>query len=159
VPDGQPGRLAVKGPTGCRYLADQRQRAYVSGGWNFTGDTYIRDADGYFWYQARSDDMIVSAGYNIAGPEVEEVLLSHPRVSECGVVGLPDETRGQIVTAFIVLADGSAGGPELVTELQDLVKQKIAPYKYPRVIEFRPSLPRTNTGKLQRFRLRERAGG
>lgn len=159
VPDGQPGRLAVKGPTGCRYLADQRQRAYVSGGWNFTGDTYIRDADGYFWYQARSDDMIVSAGYNIAGPEVEEVLLSHPRVSECGVVGLPDETRGQIVTAFIVLADGSAGGPELVTELQDMVKQKIAPYKYPRVIEFRPSLPRTNTGKLQRFRLRERAGG
>jgi 2-aminobenzoate-CoA ligase len=159
VPDGQPGRLAVKGPTGCRYLADERQRTYVSGGWNFTGDTYIRDADGYFWYQARSDDMIVSAGYNIAGPEVEEVLLSHPRVSECGVVGLPDETRGQIVTAFIVLADGSAGGPELVTELQDLVKQKIAPYKYPRVIEFRPSLPRTNTGKLQRFRLRERAGG
>ncbi len=155
VPDGEPGRLAVKGPTGCRYLADDRQRTYVSGGWNFTGDTYIRDADGYFWYQARSDDMIVSAGYNIAGPEVEEVLLAHPRVAECGVVGLPDETRGQIVTAFVVLADGLAGGPELVTELQDLVKRKIAPYKYPRAIEFLPSLPRTNTGKLQRFKLRE----
>jgi len=155
VPDGEPGRLAVKGPTGCRYLAGDRQRTYVSGGWNFTGDTYIRDTDGYFWYQARSDDMIVSAGYNIAGPEVEEVLLSHPRVSECGVVGLPDEARGQIVTAFVVLTDGAAGEPELVTELQDLVKRKIAPYKYPRAIEFLPSLPRTNTGKLQRFKLRQ----
>jgi 2-aminobenzoate-CoA ligase len=155
VPDGQPGRLAVKGPTGCRYLADDRQRSYVSGGWNFTGDTYIRDADGYFWYQARSDDMIVSSGYNIAGPEVEEVLLSHPRVAECGVVGMPDETRGQVVTAFVVLTDGPPGGPELIAELQDLVKQKIAPYKYPRAIEFVPSLPRTNTGKLQRFRLRQ----
>jgi 2-aminobenzoate-CoA ligase len=159
VPDGQPGRLAVKGPTGCRYLADDRQRNYVSGGWNFTGDTYIRDSDGYFWYQARSDDMIISAGYNIAGPEVEEVLLSHPSVAECGVVGLPDETRGQVVTAFVVLTEGSAAGPELATELQDLVKRKIAPYKYPRVIEFRPSLPRTNTGKLQRFKLRGRPGG
>jgi len=159
VPDGQPGRLAVKGPTGCRYLADDRQRTYVSGGWNFTGDTYIRDADGYFWYQARSDDMIVSAGYNIAGPEVEEVLLSHPMVAECGVVGLPDETRGQVVTAYVVLTDRAAAGPELVAELQDLVKRKIAPYKYPRVIEFRPSLPRTNTGKLQRFKLREDSGG
>ncbi len=159
VPDGEPGRLAVKGPTGCRYLADDRQRSYVSGGWNFTGDTYIRDADGYFWYQARSDDMIVSAGYNIAGPEVEEVLLSHPRVAECGVVGLPDETRGQIVTAFVVLADGLPGGPELVTELQDLVKRKIAPYKYPRAIEFLPTLPRTNTGKLQRFKLRDLSPG
>jgi 2-aminobenzoate-CoA ligase len=155
VPDGEAGRLAVKGPTGCRYLADDRQRSYVSGGWNFTGDTYIRDADGYFWYQARSDDMIVSAGYNIAGPEIEEVLLSHPRVAECGVVGLPDETRGQIVTAFVVLADGLPSGPELVAELQDLVKRKIAPYKYPRAIEFRQSLPRTNTGKLQRFKLRD----
>ena len=159
VPDGEPGRLAVKGPTGCRYLADDRQRSYVSGGWNFTGDTYIRDADGYFWYQARSDDMIVSAGYNIAGPEVEEVLLSHPRVAECGVVGLPDETRGQIVTAFVVLADGLPGGPELITELQDLVKRKIAPYKYPRAIEFLPALPRTNTGKLQRFKLRDLSPG
>ncbi len=155
VPDGQPGRLAVKGPTGCRYLADDRQRSYVSGGWNFTGDTYIRDADGYFWYKARSDDMIVSAGYNIAGPEIEDVLLTHPAVTECGVVGLPDDTRGQVVTAFVVLADGVTGGPELVTELQDLVKQKIAPYKYPRAIEFLPSLPRTNTGKLQRFKLRD----
>jgi 2-aminobenzoate-CoA ligase len=155
VPDGQPGRLAVKGPTGCRYLADDRQRNYVSHGWNFTGDTYIRDADGYFWYQARSDDMIVSAGYNIAGPEVEEVLLSHRLVAECGVVGLPDETRGQVVTAFVVLTDGGEPSPALVTELQDLVKQKIAPYKYPRAIEFRASLPRTNTGKLQRFKLRD----
>ena len=159
VPDGQPGKLAVKGPTGCRYLADERQRSYVSGGWNFTGDTYVRDADGYFWYQARSDDMIVSSGYNIAGPEVEEVLLSHPRVAECGVVGLPDESRGQVVTAFVVLSEGPPGDPELAAELQDLVKQKIAPYKYPRVVEFLPSLPRTNTGKLQRFRLREQSGG
>jgi 2-aminobenzoate-CoA ligase len=157
VPDGQPGRLAVKGPTGCRYLSDDRQRNYVSGGWNFTGDTYIRDSDGYFWYQARSDDMIVSAGYNIAGPEVEEVLLTHPLVAECGVVGMPDEARGQVVTAFVVLADGAAPDPGLVAELQDLVKSKIAPYKYPRAIEFLPVLPRTNTGKLQRFRLRERS--
>ncbi|MDR2987650.1 MAG: AMP-binding protein [Nocardiopsaceae bacterium] len=155
VPDGQPGRLAVKGPTGCRYLADERQRNYVGNGWNFTGDTYIRDADGYFWYQARSDDMIVSSGYNIAGPEVEEVLLSHQLVAECGVVGLPDETRGQVVTAFVVLTEGGQPGPDLVAELQDLVKQKIAPYKYPRAIEFRVSLPRTNTGKLQRFKLRD----
>jgi 2-aminobenzoate-CoA ligase len=155
VPDGQSGRLAVKGPTGCRYLADDRQRNYVSHGWNFTGDTYIRDADGYFWYQARSDDMIVSAGYNIAGPEVEEVLLSHRLVAECGVVGLPDESRGQVVTAFVVLTDGGEPGPALVAELQDLVKQQIAPYKYPRAIEFRAALPRTNTGKLQRFKLRD----
>jgi 2-aminobenzoate-CoA ligase len=159
VPDGQPGRLAVKGPTGCRYLSDERQRSYVSGGWNFTGDTYIRDPDGYFWYQARSDDMIVSSGYNIAGPEVEEVLLSHSRVAECGVVGLPDESRGQVVTAFVVLTEGPPGGPELAAELQDLVKQKIAPYKYPRAVEFLRSLPRTNTGKLQRFRLREQSAG
>jgi 2-aminobenzoate-CoA ligase len=159
VPDGQPGRLAVKGPTGCRYLSDDRQRTYVSDGWNFTGDTYTRDSDGYFWYQARSDDMIVSAGYNIAGPEVEEVLLSHPLVAECGVVGLPDEARGQVVTAFVVLTDGTSADAPLVAELQDLVKSKIAPYKYPRGIEFVPALPRTNTGKLQRFKLRERASG
>jgi 2-aminobenzoate-CoA ligase len=158
VPDGQPGRLAVIGPTGCRYLADDRQRSYVSGGWNFTGDTYIRDADGYYRYQARSDDMIVSAGYNIAGPEVEDVLLTHPDVTECGVIGVPDTDRGQIVKAFVVLADGAAGGPAKVAELQDLVKSKIAPYKYPRSIEFLPSLPRTNTGKLQRFRLRDMSG-
>lgn len=159
VPDGQPGRLAVKGPTGCRYLSDDRQRTYVSDGWNFTGDTYVRDSDGYFWYQARSDDMIVSAGYNIAGPEVEEVLLSHPLVAECGVVGIPDEARGQVVTAFVVLTDGTAADSGLVSELQDLVKSKIAPYKYPRSIEFLPALPRTNTGKLQRFKLRERSAG
>ncbi len=158
VPDGEPGRLAVKGPTGCRYLADPRQRSYVSDGWNFTGDTYIRDADGYFWFQARSDDMIISSGYNIAGPEIEEVLLGHPDVAECGVVGVPDESRGQIVKAFVVLADGAAAGPEKAAELQELVKQKIAPYKYPRAVEFVPSLPRTNTGKLQRFRLRELSG-
>ncbi len=158
VPDGEPGRLAVLGPTGCRYLADPRQRSYVSDGWNLTGDTYIRDAEGYFWYQARSDDIIISSGYNIAGPEIEEVLLGHPDVAECGVVGVPDEARGQIVKAFVVLAGGAAGGPEKVSELQDLVKQKIAPYKYPRAVEFVPSLPRTNTGKLQRFRLRERSG-
>jgi len=159
VPDGQPGRLAVKGPTGCRYLADERQKAYVSGGWNFTGDTYIRDGEGYFWFQARSDDMIVSSGYNIAGPEVEEVLLSDPDVAECGVVGVPDEARGQIVKAYVVLREGAAGGPGKVAELQELVKATIAPYKYPRAIEFLPSLPRTNTGKLQRYKLRELAPG
>ncbi len=155
MPDGGPGRLAVKGPTGCRYLADPRQRSYVQDGWNITGDTYIRDADGYFWYQARSDDMIISGGYNIAGPEIEEVLLGHPDVAECGVVGMPDEARGQIVTAFVVLRPGAAAGAAKVRELQDLVKGQIAPYKYPRAVEFVASLPRTNTGKLQRFRLRD----
>ena len=155
VPDGEPGRLGVKGPTGCRYLADDRQRSYVSDGWNLTGDTYIRDADGYFWYQARSDDIIVSSGYNIAGPEIEEVLLSHPDVAECGVVGVPDAARGQIVKAFVVLRDGADAGEAKAAELQDYVKQRIAPYKYPRAVEFRPGLPRTNTGKLQRFRLRD----
>jgi 2-aminobenzoate-CoA ligase len=155
VPDGEPGALAVKGPTGCRYLADDRQRSYVRDGWNLTGDTYIRDADGYFWYQARSDDMIVSSGYNIAGPEVEDVLLRHPDVSECGVVGLPDEARGQVVTAFVVLRDGVAAGGAKAAELQDYVKQLIAPYKYPRSVRFVTELPRTNTGKLQRFRLRD----
>jgi len=159
VGDGQPGRLAVKGPTGCRYLADDRQRSYVRDGWNFTGDTYIRDGDGYFWYQARSDDMIISGGYNIAGPEIEEVLLGHPNVAECGVVGVPDETRGQIVKAFVVLADGVDGGDKKASELQDYVKQRIAPYKYPRAVQFLTTLPRTNTGKLQRFRLRDTASG
>jgi 2-aminobenzoate-CoA ligase len=158
VPDGTPGRLAVKGPTGCRYLADDRQRSYVADGWNLTGDTYIRDADGYFWYQARSDDMIISGGYNIAGPEIEEVLLGHPDVAECGVVGVPDEARGQIVKAYVVLRDGSAGGEAKARELQDYVKQEIAPYKYPRAVQFLDALPRTNTGKLQRFRLRDLAG-
>jgi 2-aminobenzoate-CoA ligase len=154
VPDGEPGRLAVKGPTGCRYLADGRQRSYVQDGWNLTGDTYIRDADGYFWYQARSDDMIVSAGYNIAGPEVEEVLLGHPDVAECGVVGVPDEARGQIVTAYVVLRAGAAGDEAKASELQDYVKRQIAPYKYPRAVRFLAALPRTSTGKLQRYRLR-----
>ena len=158
VPDGQAGRLAVKGPTGCRYLADPRQRSYVADGWNITGDTYVRDADGYFWYQARSDDMIVSSGYNIAGPEVEDVLLSHADVAECGVIGVPDEGRGQIVKAFVVLKDKTAAGPEKVAELQDFVKARIAPYKYPRAIAFLDALPRTSTGKLQRFRLREMSG-
>ncbi len=155
APDGTPGRLAVKGPTGCRYLADDRQRSYVQDGWNLTGDTYIRDAYGYFWYQARSDDMIISGGYNIAGPEVEEVLLGHPDVAECGVVGVPDEARGQIVKAFVVLREGADGGSVKAGELQDYVKQQIAPYKYPRAVRFLASLPRTNTGKLQRYRLRD----
>jgi 2-aminobenzoate-CoA ligase len=155
APDGEPGRLAVKGPTGCRYLNDPRQQQYVQDGWNITGDTYVRDADGFFWYQARSDDMIISGGYNIAGPEIEEVLLSHPDVAECGVVGVPDEARGQLVKAFVILKAGVAGDDAKVRELQDLVKERIAPYKYPRAIEFVAVLPRTNTGKLQRFRLRE----
>ena len=157
VPDGQPGRLAVKGPTGCRYLNDERQSTYVRDGWNLTGDTYVRDSDGYFWYQARSDDMIISGGYNIAGPEIEEVLLSHPDVAECGVVGVPDEARGQIVKAYVILRDGAAGDDVKARELQELVKSRIAPYKYPRAVEFVTTLPRTNTGKLQRFLLRQRA--
>jgi 2-aminobenzoate-CoA ligase len=159
VPDGEPGRLAVKGPTGCTYLNDERQRDYVQDGWNITGDTYIRDEDGYFWYQARSDDMIISGGYNIAGPEIEEVLLSHPDVAECGVVGVPDEARGHIVKAYVVLIGGAVGDEDKARELQDLVKQRIAPYKYPRAVEFVSVLPRTNTGKLQRFRLRQQAVG
>jgi 2-aminobenzoate-CoA ligase len=159
VPDGTAGRLAVKGPTGCRYLADERQRSYVQGGWNFTGDTYVRDAHGYFWYQARSDDMIISGGYNIAGPEIEEVLLGHADVAECGVVGVPDDARGQIVKAFVVLRDGADGGQAKAAELQEFVKQRIAPYKYPRAVEFLAELPRTSTGKLQRYRLRDLARG
>ncbi|HVR98567.1 MAG TPA: AMP-binding protein [Thermoanaerobaculia bacterium] len=157
VPTGAIGRLAVKGPTGCRYLDNlERQRGYVQNGWNLTGDSYIQDADGYFWYQARTDDMIISAGHNISGPEVEAVLLDHPKVAECGVVGVPDEERGQIVKAYVVLRSGFEPGPERVKELQDFVKAEIAPYKYPRSIEFVDALPRTLTGKLQRFRLRER---
>jgi 2-aminobenzoate-CoA ligase len=160
VPDGELGRLAVIGPTGCRYLADDRQQGYVVNGWNLTGDTYLRDSDGYYWYQARSDDMIISAGYNIAGPEVEEALLHHPDVLECGVVGVPDPARGTaVVTAYVVLRDGVPASAETVVALQEHVKAEIAPYKYPRVIEFRDSLPRTNTGKLQRFRLRDEAAG
>jgi 2-aminobenzoate-CoA ligase len=154
---GTVGRLAVRGPTGCRYLADERQRKYVQNGWNVTGDTYLMDADGYFWYQARSDDMIVSAGYNIAGPEVEEALLTHAAVAECGVVGCPDEERGQIVKAYVVLRAGMTGDAALTRSLQDHVKATVAPYKYPRAIEFVTDLPKTQTGKLQRFELRRRA--
>jgi 2-aminobenzoate-CoA ligase len=159
VPRGEVGRLAVCGPTGCRYLDDpERQRAYVEDGWNLTGDAYLQDDDGYFWYQARTDDLIVSAGHNIAGPEVEAVLLEHPKVEECGVVGVPDDERGQLVKAFVVLAAGIEPGDDLVRELQAFVKSQIAPYKYPRRIEFVPDLPRTETGKLQRFRLRQGGG-
>lgn len=156
VPDGTIGKLAVRGPTGCRYLDNlERQTAYVQNSWNVTGDSYVRDAEGYFWYQARTDDMIISAGYNISGPEVENVLLLHPKVKECAVVGLPDEERGQAVSAFVVLAEGASAAPELAKELQDFVKREIAPYKYPRRVEFVTALPRTATGKLQRYRLRE----
>jgi 2-aminobenzoate-CoA ligase len=158
VPPNTLGRLAVRGPTGCRYLADKRQRIYVRDGWNITGDTYLMDADGYFWYQARSDDMIVSAGYNIAGPEVETALLTHPAIAECGVVGAPDAERGQIVKAYVVLRPGHSGDATLTKLLQDYVKANIAPYKYPRAIEYVAVLPRTQTGKLQRFELRRMAG-
>jgi 2-aminobenzoate-CoA ligase len=157
VPAGTIGRLAVRGPTGCRYLADSRQRQYVSDGWNLTGDVYVMDADGYFWYQARSDDMIISAGYNIAGPEVEAALLMHPAVAECGVVGQPDEARGQIVKAYVVLQAGLIGDAATTLALQEHTKATIAPYKYPRSIEYVSDLPRTQTGKLQRFALRQRA--
>jgi len=157
VPAGTIGRLAVRGPTGCRYLADSRQRQYVSDGWNLTGDVYVMDADGYFWYQARSDDMIVSAGYNIAGPEVEAALLTHPAVAECGVVGQPDEARGQVVKAYVVLQAGLIGDAAMTLALQEHAKATIAPYKYPRAIEYVSDLPRTQTGKLQRFALRRRA--
>ena len=156
MPPGTVGRLAVKGPTGCRYLDDARQANYVSGGWNLTGDAYLQDADGYFHYQSRTDDMIISAGYNIAAIEVEDVLLTHPAVAECAVIGVPDDERGQIVKAFVVLRDPQAAGDAMVRMLQDFVKAAVAPYKYPRAIEFRVSLPRTETGKLQRFKLRER---
>jgi 2-aminobenzoate-CoA ligase len=157
LPPGTVGRLAVRGPTGCRYLGDKRQAEYVQGGWNITGDTYIKDTDGYFRYQARSDDMIISAGYNIAGPEVETVLLAHPAVAECGVVGAPDDERGQIVKAYIVLNAGFAGDMAMTRTLQDYVKATVAPFKYPRAIEYVTSLPRTETGKLQRFALRRQA--
>jgi 2-aminobenzoate-CoA ligase len=155
APDGEPGRLAVRGPTGCRYLADPRQAAYVQDGWNITGDTYARDADGYFWFQARSDDMIISAGYNIAGPEVEEALLGHPDVAEVAVIGAPDPSRGVIVAAFVVLRAGVAGDIAKVAELQEFTKRAIAPYKYPRAISFVDTLPKTISGKTQRYRLRE----
>ncbi|HEX6268430.1 MAG TPA: AMP-binding protein, partial [Burkholderiales bacterium] len=156
-PPGVVGRLAVKGPTGCRYLADERQSAYVQNGWNVTGDAYRVDEDGYFWYQARTDDMIISAGYNIAAPEVENALAAHPAVAECAVVGAPDERRGQIVKAFVVLMPGYTADEAMLCELQEHTKSAIAPYKYPRAIEFLPALPRTATGKVQRFKLRELA--
>ena len=157
VPPGTMGRLVVRGPTGCRYLADERQRKYVQNGWNITGDTYLMDDDGYFWYQSRSDDMIVSAGYNIAGTDVEAVLLTHPSVAECGVVGAPDEARGMIVKAYIIAAPGVTPDTQLAAELQEYVKREIAPYKYPRAIEFVTQLPKTETGKLKRFALRQLA--
>jgi len=156
VPRDEIGRLAVRGPTGCRYLQNlDRQSAYVSHGWNLTGDSYKQDADGYFWYQARTDDMIISSGYNISGPEVEGVLLEHPGVRECGVVGVPHEERGQIVKAFVVLAPDYTPDAAMAKVLQDWVKQLLAPYKYPRAVEFVDALPRTATGKLQRYRLRD----
>lgn len=155
LPPGQIGRLAVKGPTGCRYLADERQLSYVQNGWNLTGDTYLMDEDGYFFYQARSDDMIITAGYNVAGPEVEDALLRHPAVAECAVVAAPDEARGTIIKAFVVLKPGNTGDEAQVRALQEHVKQVIAPYKYPRAIEFLDALPRTGTGKVQRFVLRQ----
>jgi 2-aminobenzoate-CoA ligase len=157
LPAGEVGRLAVRGPTGCRYLANPAQQAkYVRQGWNLTGDAYRRDTDGYYWYEARTDDMIISAGYNIAGPEIENVLLEHPQVKECAVVGSPDPERGEIVKAFVVLNEPSAAGEAMTRNLQDFVKAQIAPYKYPRAIEFIDALPRTGTGKIQRFVLRER---
>jgi 2-aminobenzoate-CoA ligase len=148
------GRLAIKGPTGCRYLADERQKNYVINGWNVTGDIYRRDGDGYFWYVARADDMIISSGYNIGAPEVENALLTHDAVAECAVIGVPDEARGQIVKAFVVLKPGASADERT---LQDHVKATIAPYKYPRAIEFVSELPKTHTGKLQRFKLRQPA--
>jgi enamine deaminase RidA (YjgF/YER057c/UK114 family) len=155
---GSVGRLAVQGPTGCRYIDDpEQQQKYVENGWNLTGDCFRMDEEGYFWYQARSDDMIVSSGYNISGPEVEGVLLDHPQVAECAVVGVPDEDRGQLVKAFVVLTPDAKADDAMAKSLQDFVKQQIAPYKYPRAIEFASALPKTTTGKLQRFRLREQA--
>ena len=162
--DGKPvasntvGRLAVKGPTGCKYLDDERQQMYVRGGWNYPGDAYRMDEDGYFWYVARTDDMIISAGYNISGPEVEQVLSAHEHVKECAVVAKSDSAhQTNIVKAYVVLADGVAGDADRVAELQEFVRSRIAPFKTPREIEFVSELPRTETGKVQRFRLRERA--
>ena len=154
VPAGSIGRLAVQGPTGCRYLSDPRQADYAKDGWNYTGDAYLQDADGYFHYQSRTDDMIISAGYNIAAVEVEDALLGHEAVAECAVIGEADAERGQIVKAFVVLRPPHAGDKAMVKALQEFVKATVAPYKYPRAVEFRETLPRTETGKLQRFRLR-----
>lgn len=155
LPPNTIGKLAVRGPTGCRYLNDPRQKKYVSNGWNLTGDAYLMDSDGYFHYQARTDDMIISSGYNIAAPEVEDALMQNKAVAECAVIGVADEQRGQIVKAFVVLRPGNQPGPAMTKTLQDFVKATVAPYKYPRAIEFVDSLPRTQTGKLQRFKLHE----
>jgi 2-aminobenzoate-CoA ligase len=155
VPVGMVGRLAVRGPTGCRYLNDPRQRDYVQGGWNLTGDAAMMDADGYVYFKARTDDLILSSGYNIGAPEVEAAVLQHAAVAECAVVGVKDPDRGQAVKAFVVLKPGLSGSDTLARELQDFVKATIAPYKYPRLVEFVETLPKTDTGKLQRFRLKE----
>ncbi|HXE47472.1 MAG TPA: AMP-binding protein [Ramlibacter sp.] len=155
VPPGTVGKLAVIGPTGCKYLDDPRQTSYVKNGWNYPGDAFTQDDDGYFFYQARADDMIITAGYNVGGPEVEDALLRHPAVAECGVIGKPDAARGMIVKAFCVLKPGHAGDAQMIKALQDHVKASIAPFKYPREIEFVAALPRTETGKLQRFKLRQ----
>ncbi|MDW5442499.1 AMP-binding protein [Polaromonas sp. SM01] len=155
VPRGTVGKLAVIGPTGCRYLDDVRQTNYVKGGWNYPGDAFLQDADGYFFFQARADDMIITSGYNVGGPEVEDALLKHPAVAECGVIGVPDEERGMIVKAIVVLKPGQVADEAMVKLLQDHVKTTLAPFKYPRQIKFVSSLPRTETGKLQRFRLRQ----
>jgi 2-aminobenzoate-CoA ligase len=157
-PPGEVGKLAVRGPTGCRYLADKRQDSYVRNGWNLTGDAFIQDDNGYFHFAARADDMIISSGYNIAGPEVEAALLSHPDVKECAVIGVSDEERGQIVQAHVVLKEGVAPSAECAKRLQDHVKATIAPFKYPRSVKFIEALPKTQTGKIQRFRLRQNPG-
>lgn len=158
LPDGEIGKLAVRGPTGCRYLGDDRQTAYVREGWNLTGDAFSRDAEGYFHFAARADDMIVSSGYNIAGPEVEDALLTHPDVAECAVIGADDDERGAVVEAHVVLREGVDKGPALIKALQDHVKSVIAPYKYPRSIVFTKALPKTPTGKVQRFKLKAGKG-
>ncbi len=154
VPDGTVGHLAVRGPTGCRYLADARQTKYVRDGWNLTGDDFVRDKDGIFHFAARADDMIISSGYNIAGPEVEAALLGHPDVAECAVIGAPSEERGQIVEAHVVLKPSVIGDEACIKRLQDHVKATIAPYKYPRSVKFLAALPKTQTGKIQRFKLK-----
>ncbi|MEO8855763.1 MAG: 2-aminobenzoate-CoA ligase, partial [Burkholderiaceae bacterium] len=155
VPHGTIGKLAVIGPTGCQYMDDARQSSYVRDGWNLPGDAFLQDRDGYFFYQARTDDMIITSGYNVGAPEVEDSLLKHPAVAECAVIGKPDEQRGMIVKAFCVLKPDFEGNDLMRKTLQDHVKSTIAPYKYPREIEFVTALPRTETGKLQRFRLKQ----
>ncbi|MDP1739593.1 benzoate-CoA ligase family protein [Polaromonas sp.] len=155
VPRGTVGKLAVIGPTGCRYLDDARQANYVKNGWNYPGDAFVQDADGYFFFQARADDMIITSGYNVGGPEVEDALLKHPAVAECGVIGAPDDERGMVVKAFVVLKPGQQPGADMTRQLQDHVKATLAPFKYPRQVEFVATLPRTETGKLQRFKLRQ----